>query len=273
MGAVYEASDLRLGRRVAVKVMVGSLFGNQQALRRFEREARATARLDHVNITRVYDYGSIGSDGAFLVMELLAGVTWRAELQRQGPIAPSRAVGWFDQLLLAVAAAHAAGVIHRDLKPENVILGGGDVIKVLDFGLARLHAPDSVETQTVTVPGTVMGTFGYMAPEQITGGNVDERTDLFTIAVMLVETLTGSRPFTGKTPGEFLRSVLHDTYHLENASGLDAVLQRGLAKQKEARWESAEAFRAALIPALRASGPLRAVAVSPGAVPTVGDTV
>ena len=142
MGAVYEASDLRLGRQVALKVLLARNFGNPSALRRFEREAQALARLRHPNIVTVHDCGSLGSEGAYLVMELLKGTTLRREIDRAGTLHPSVAAEWFDQILAGVAAAHAAGVIHRDLKPDNVIVTrdaqGQEVLKILDFGLAKL---------------------------------------------------------------------------------------------------------------------------------------
>src|SRR5712691_5402627 len=121
--------------------MMGSLFGDLDALRRFEREARAAARIDHRGITRVYDYGAIGSGGAFLVMELVAGRTWRAELQRSRIVAPTRAADWFRQLLEALQFAHALGIVHRDLKPENVMIISDDALKIMDFGLAKIVDP------------------------------------------------------------------------------------------------------------------------------------
>ena len=141
MGAVYEATDTRLSRSVAVKIMMGHLFGQQKALRRFEREAQASANLNHRNIIAVHDYGRIGDDGAFLVMELIRGMTMRGELDRHGRIAPPVAAEWFDQVLDGLSAAHEHGIIHRDLKPENIMIrgqgAGGDSIKILDFGLAK----------------------------------------------------------------------------------------------------------------------------------------
>jgi eukaryotic-like serine/threonine-protein kinase len=137
-GVVYEATDLRLQRRVAAKVMIGSSFGDVAAVRRFEREARAAARIDHRHITRVHHYGAIRSGGAYLIMELVAGRTWRAELQRSDVIAPARAAEWFRQLLEGLQFAHNMGVVHRDLKPENVTIvetiGREDELKIMDFG-------------------------------------------------------------------------------------------------------------------------------------------
>ena len=138
MGAVYDATDLRLNRNVALKVMVGSLFGNHAALRRFDREARATASLVHPNIVAIHDYGTVGSDGAYLVMERVAGATWRSELDKRGALAPETAARWFDQLLSGLEAAHTAGIVHRDLKPDNVLVDN-DQIKILDFGLAKMR--------------------------------------------------------------------------------------------------------------------------------------
>jgi eukaryotic-like serine/threonine-protein kinase len=252
-GAVFEASDLRLHRRVAVKVMMGSLFGDQTALRRFEREARAAARIDHRNITRVHDYGAVGSGGAFLVMELVAGRTWRAELQRSGVVPPARSSEWFRQLLDGLQFAHSMGIVHRDLKPENVMIvspkpddkqrAEADELKIMDFGLAKVLDAGTGVTESVSVAGQAMGTLGYMAPEVLTGGVVDERADIFAIGVMVVETLTGSRPFTGPTQQEILLALLQSEYHLPGESAeiraLDVIVQRCLAKDARDRYGSA----------------------------------
>jgi serine/threonine protein kinase len=195
MGAVYEARDLRLNRVVAVKILLGRAFGQRTALRRFQREARAAARLSHPNIVSVYDFGELHGEGAFLVMERVEGVTMRTALQRAGSFPPAEAADWFDQLLAGIAAAHAAGIVHRDLKPENVIglrAGAAAVsVKILDFGLARMPAADDLTSESLTLQGSIMGTLGYMAPEQLLGGDVDDRVDLFAAGVMLAEALTG----------------------------------------------------------------------------------
>src|SRR5215472_7973201 len=212
-GAVFEATDLRLQRPVAAKVMMGALFGDQAALRRFEREARAAAKIDHPHITRVYDYGTVGSGGAYLIMELVAGRTWRAELQRAGRVAPARASEWFRQLLDGLQFAHSMRVVHRDLKPENVMLvlaPGHETIKIMDFGLAKVIDAGTGATESVTVAGAALGTIGYMAPEALTGALVDERTDLFAIGVMVVETVTGTRPFAGQTPEQLLTGAAEE---------------------------------------------------------------
>jgi hypothetical protein len=270
MGAVYEATDLRLHRKVAVKILTGSMFGNSEALRRFEREAQASARLHHPNIVTIHDYGVLSTEGAYLVMELIAGETFGARLKRERRLAPEVAAQLFEQILDGLKGAHAAGVVHRDLKPENVLLSAYEAgharVHLLDFGLAKLTQAlptDSLSPTAaapVTTPGAVMGTFGYMSPEQLTGGAVDERSDLFSIGVMVVETITGRRPFTGTTYHELLTNILNAPYHLEDASPaareLDAVLQKSLAKDRAARYATAAAMQQELIPALRQCPPL-----------------
>ena len=257
MGAVYQATDLRLDRNVAIKIMLGSMFGDPLALRRFEREARTSARLNHLNIIAIYDYGAIGSEGAYLVMELVPGNTLRSELTLNGMIDPAPAAEYFDQILEGVKAAHTAGVIHRDLKPENILISkvrDKSQIKILDFGLAKVTQAD-VTNSSLTARGTIVGTFGYMAPEQLTGEEADERSDIFSVGVMVVEALTGRRPFSGKTYAELLTAVLHGSYHLEGASkeskSLDEVLQRCLAKDPTERFASVAQTQQALIPAIR----------------------
>ena len=263
MGAVYEATDLRLNRRIAIKILSAKMFGNREALRRFEREAQTSARLSHRNIIRVYDYGLLGTGGAYLVMELISGETLAALIKREGCIPPQTAADYFNQLLEAVKAAHAAGVIHRDLKPANVIISkeanGQLHVRVLDFGLAKIKVSDLGDTNNptavMTTPGTVMGTIGYMSPEQLTGEAVDERTDLFSVGVMVVEALTGRRPFRGNVYTELLSSIVHGSFHLETGSKeaerLDAVLQKCLAKDREGRFSSAGEMQRELILAIR----------------------
>jgi len=269
MGAVYEATDLRLHRKVAVKILTGSMFGNSEALRRFEREAQASARLHHPNIVTIHDYGLLSTEGAYLVMELVAGETLGARLKRERQLAPAVAAHIFEQILDGLKSAHAVGVVHRDLKPENVLLSvyetGHARVHLLDFGLAKFTQAlpaDSLSPTAaapVTTPGAVMGTFGYMSPEQLTGGAVDERTDLFSIGVMVVEAITGRRPFTGTTYHELLTNILNAPYHLEDASPaaqqLAAVLQKSLAKDRSARYATAAAMQEELIPALHACLP------------------
>jgi hypothetical protein len=262
MGTVFEAGDVRLGRQVAVKILGGQFFGDSKALRRFEREAQAAARLNHPHIIAVHDYGALETEGAYLVMELLEGETLGALLTRVGKLDVRRTAELFDQVLEGLGAAHEAGVVHRDLKPDNLLLTyaceGSIQVKICDFGLAKLAYPRGLEpggiSDTVTTPGTVMGTFGYMSPEQLMGEAADERSDLFAVGVMVVETLTGRAPFSGRTYQELLASIIEGTFHLphdtETALRLDEVLQKCLAKDRNVRYASAGDMRGELIPTL-----------------------
>jgi serine/threonine-protein kinase len=260
MGAVYEASDTRLSRSVAVKIMTGHLFGQPKALRRFEREAQASARLNHPNVIDVHDYGRIGDDGAFLVMELLHGTTMRGHLERHGRIAPSVAAEWFDQVLDGLTAAHERGIIHRDLKPENIMIGGkgteDESVKILDFGLAKAKW-DSTSSTGLTAPGAVIGTYAYMSPEQLGGAELDERSDLFSVGVMVIEATTGSHPFRSRTTAEMLHAIQHRPVRLEGEGEavrmLENVLAKSVAYDSADRFASARELRQTLIPALRQS--------------------
>ncbi len=268
MGAVYRAYDQRLRRAVAVKVLLGSSFGDKEALRRFEREAYSAARLSHPNIVAVYDYGVTGTSGAYLVMELLQGSTWRAEISRSRLLDPPLVADWIEQVLDGLETAHGFGIVHRDLKPENLMLcpaaDGRVGVKILDFGLAKEVTQQSgshTVAPSLTAPGTVLGTYKYMAPEQLSGKRVDARADLFALGVIVVETLTGSPPFTGKTLADLIRSLLHDDFYLPGDSPetrrLNIALQRALAKDPCNRFASSAEMRRALIPALRACASLR----------------
>jgi tRNA A-37 threonylcarbamoyl transferase component Bud32 len=261
MAAVYEARDLRLDRLVAVKIVLGRAFGRPLLIRRFGREARAAARLNHPNIVSVFDFGRLEGEGAYLVMERVHGITLRAELDRARTLASAAAADWFDQMLDGLTAAHGHGIVHRDLKPENVMAqrdgSASPVVKILDFGLAKTRTVgETPDTGTLTIDGTVMGTSGYMSPEQILGRDVDARSDVFSVGVMVVEALTGRRPFRGETYAEVARAVVETDFRLPwmsaEARAIDDVLQRCLAKDPAQRFSSAAPLRAGLIPALRA---------------------
>jgi eukaryotic-like serine/threonine-protein kinase len=255
MGAVYAAYDLRLGREVAVKVMLGGEFGHDTALRRFRREAQAVARLNHPNIVALHDFGELQGGGAYLVMERVYGASLRADMKRVGVFAPRETAEWFEQMLNGLAAAHERGVVHRDLKPENILgtrtPSGALAVKILDFGLAKiLPLPSPATTfHSVTESGVVLGTLAYMAPEQFAGKDVDPRADIYAAGVILAEMLTGRRPFADSVN-------LHYEYHLPPGfathAALDAVLQRCLAMAPHERYPSAAELRSALVPALRA---------------------
>jgi len=248
MGAVYEATDLRINRQVAVKVLSGAMFGNKDALRRFEREAQTAGRLNHRNIVTVFDYGVLSIEGAFLVMELVAGETLSAVLKRTGKLASEIVVAWFGQVLDGLEAAHKAGIIHRDLKPDNIFVTRNEDktvrLCILDFGLARFNEQEF--TDSVTVPGTVMGTLGYMPPEQLRGEKTDERSDLFATSVIIYECLHGKKPFAGKTYQEIIRSMSREII-FEKDEIFAKFFERSLAQRPEKRFSSASEMKGNLL--------------------------
>jgi serine/threonine-protein kinase len=265
MGAGYGATHLKLRSRVAVKILSGRLLGDGAALRRFEREARSLALLGrHPNIVAVHDYVELQTEGAFLVMDFIEGESLAATLRRERRLEPARAAELFDQVLEGVGAAHRARIVHRDLKPENILVsrgeGGRVRVRLLDFGLAKLVRAGLEEAQTMTTPGVVMGTFGYMSPEQLSGGEVDERSDLFSVGVVAAEAVAGERPFKGRTLVELLNSMGRDEFTLDaegpEAARLVACVRRALAKEPASRFASAEEMRSELVAALRACPPL-----------------
>ena len=257
MGAVYDALDLRLQRSVAVKLLLGRDFGDRDALRRFDREARAVARLNHPNIVAIFDYGTLttkgAAKGAFLVMERLHGRTLRAVLSEQTTHPPPGSTVWIEQILDAVEAAHAHGIVHRDLKPENVFVATSEdraQVKVLDFGLATVRAAPGDETASVTMPGVVIGTLAYMAPEQMSGEQVDGRADLFALGVLIVEVLTGRRPFSANPltrAAEVCRGLTPDVIEDKR---LREGLARCLAPNPSERYSTVAEARKTLLPAL-----------------------
>jgi serine/threonine-protein kinase len=252
---------------VALKILLARHFGKPSALRRFEREAQASARLRHPNIVTLHDYGTLGEEGAYLVMELLHGTTLRAEIDRVGTLHPHVAAEWFDQILAGVEAAHAAGVIHRDLKPDNVIVTrtaqGEDVLKILDFGLAKMSFGAPADPKSLTMPGTVLGTLRYMSPEQLTGEAIDERSDIFSIGVLVAETLIGRHPFQAATTAATVTGILQESFRVPGETAelkqLDHVLQRCLAKDRTARYANVAEVRRELIPAIYACPPFPGV--------------
>jgi serine/threonine protein kinase/beta-lactam-binding protein with PASTA domain len=198
MSTVYAAVDERLDRLVAVKVMSSALSADPAFSDRFAREARAAARLTHLNAVSVYDQGhELAQDGhhVFLVMELVEGRTMRELLRERGKLSPAEAVSIMEPVLSALSAAHRAGLVHRDVKPENILLSDDGVVKVADFGLARAVEADAAATRT----GLMMGTVAYCAPEQISNGSADPRSDVYSAGVVLFELLTGAPPYTGES--------------------------------------------------------------------------
>ena len=255
MGAVYAAVDLRLRREVAVKIMLGRNFGNQNALKRFDREARAVARLNHPNIVAVFDYGTLAGQGAFLVMERVEGVMLRTELNRQSRFPPPGCESWIAEILEGVAAAHAHGIIHRDLKPENVLIVSGSTetasrVKLLDFGLARFASSSTEETMSISATGVAVGTIAYMAPEQILGKAVDERTDIFSLGVMLLEILTGRRLLSANLTRRLAEIQAGIPVAMIDHSPLRVALERSVAAEPRNRYATVDELRRGVLPAI-----------------------
>lgn len=204
MATVYLADDQRLTRTVAIKVMHENLGEDEDFIARFDREARAAARLSHPNVVSVFDQGM--DDGRpYIVMEYVEGSTLRQVMTREAPMAPSRALALIHQVAEAVAAAHEAGIVHRDLKPENVLISRRGQLKVADFGLAR-----AVTAHTATANGMLIGTVSYIAPELVTHGHADTRCDVYAMGVVLYEMLTGRKPHTGESPIQVAYSHVHN---------------------------------------------------------------
>ncbi len=247
MGEVYRARDTRLARSVALKVLATNGREDAETTRRFEREARTVASLSHPNILSIFDYGR-HEDLTYAVTELLLGENLRSRL-RANPPSMVEAMGLARQIASGLAAAHALGIVHRDLKPENVFLCTDGTAKILDFGLAKKTWPLSTvgpggATPTLeTRAGLILGTVGYMAPEQVRGQAVDARADVFAFGVMLHEMLIGRRPFDRESPAETLAAVLRDDlppYDPARAPPLLAqLLTRCMAKEREMRFASA----------------------------------
>lgn len=211
MGEVYRARDTRLGRVVAVKVLPESLASDPDHVARFEREARAVAALSHANILVLFDIGR-QDDTVFVVTERLEGETLRERLHRVTISVPT-ALDYAAQVARGLAAAHELGIVHRDLKPENLFVTREGRVKILDFGLAKFALPGDDKrtiTDALTRPGTVLGTVGYMAPEQVRGESVDARADIFSLGAILYEMLSGRRAFDAPTPAETLSAILRD---------------------------------------------------------------
>ncbi len=204
MATVYLADDQRLTRTVAIKVMHENLGEDEDFTARFDREARAAARLSHPNVVSVFDQGM--DDGRpYIVMEYVEGSTLRQVMTRETPMTPSRALALIQQVAEAVAAAHEAGIVHRDLKPENVLISRRGQLKVADFGLAR-----AVTAHTATANGMLIGTVSYIAPELVTHGHADTRCDVYAMGVVLYEMLTGRKPHTGESPIQVAYSHVHN---------------------------------------------------------------
>jgi serine/threonine protein kinase/Tol biopolymer transport system component len=265
MGVVYRARDTRLGRDVAIKVLTNVTFSDRERLVRFEQEARATGMLNHPNLLTIYDVGRDGDDNPYLVSELLEGETLSSRLAR-GPLAPRKAIDAALQMALGLAAAHEKGIVHRDLKPDNIFLTRDGRLKILDFGIAKLTgtavASDGPTFEVAaTEPGMVLGTVGYMSPEQVRGESVDQRSDLFSLGAIFYEMLTGTRAFKRNSGIETLSAILKEDPPdlLEVLPNLpppiERLVRRCLEKDRELRFQSARdlAFNLEMLSSMSAS--------------------
>ena len=271
MGEVYRARDSGLKRDVAVKVLPTVVNQDPERLRRFEQEAHAVAELNHPNILAIHCFGTC--DGvSYMVTELLEGETLRAKLEG-GPVAIRRSIDYGGQIARGLAAVHEKGIVHRDLKPENLFVTRDGRIKILDFGLAKLIQPQAVTDNAAptithrTAPGIIMGTAGYLSPEQVRGEPVDHRTDIFAFGAVLYELLTGKRAFQRSTAVETMTAILNDDPTSISqivpltSSGLQRVIERCVEKSPDSRFQSASDLAFALEALSDASSPL---AVSSG---------
>jgi TolB-like protein/Tfp pilus assembly protein PilF len=270
MGEVYRARDTRLGRDVAVKVLSEKLAGHLDALGRFEREARTVASLSHPNILALHDLGTDGGT-VYAVTELLEGESLDRRIAR-GSMSWRQVVETGAAIADGLASAHAKGIVHRDLKPANLFITRDGVVKILDFGLATAArtAPDEstadMTALALTEPGTILGTVGYMSPEQVRGEPADHRGDIFALGCILTEMLTGRRAFAGNTPAETLAAILRDEPPALTESAkqippnVEPIVRRCLEKDRERRFQSARDLAFALRALLSGS-------VAPNAVP------
>src|SRR5688500_5194619 len=257
MGQVYRARDTQLGRDVAIKVIASSFAADKDRLRRFEQEACATGALNHPNILIVHDIST--HDGSpYVVSELLEGETLRQRISGT-PIAQRKAIDYALQIAHGLAAAHEKGIIHRDLKPDNIFITNDGRVKILDFGLAKLTQLDGNQAQTEiptrrvnTDPGVVMGTVGYISPEQLKGRPVDHRADIFSFGAVLYEMLSGRRAFHGESAAETMSAILkEDPPELSDTNksvspALERLVNHCLEKNPEARFHSASDLAFAL---------------------------
>ncbi len=269
MGEVWKARDTRLNREVAIKVLPQKLASDPEALARFEREAKAVAALSHPNVLGLFDLGKEG-ETAYAVTELLVGQTLRQRLE-EGLLPQRKALEYALQVAQGLAAAHEKGIVHRDLKPENLFLTTDGRVKILDFGLAKVTGAEPENTRSPTAvaatePGTVMGTIGYMSPEQVRGKSVDKRSDIFSLGSILYEMISGERAFRGDSAAETMAAIAQkDPPELAESTGrfptaVERILRHCLEKRPEDRFDTAHDLAFAIETAMGVSSGPRAPA-------------
>ena len=252
MGEVYLAQDTNLNRPVALKVLPENVAGNEQRMSRFIQEAKAASALNHPNILTIYEIDDSPA-GKFIATEFIEGQALR-ELMKQAPLSASQVLDIATQIASALAAAHAAGIIHRDIKPENIMVRSDGLVKVLDFGLAKLTEsrseavdPEAPTRAVNTEPGTVMGTPLYMSPEQARGQSLDPRTDIFSLGVVIYELISGRLPFDGSNTNEILAAILSDKqplplarYTRESSVEFERIVDKALRKNRDERYQTSK---------------------------------
>ncbi|MBM4783555.1 MAG: serine/threonine protein kinase, partial [Archangiaceae bacterium] len=254
MSTVFRAEHARLKRPVCVKVITGAFGRDPQLLARFEREARVLASVSHPNVVSVLDFGALPGGGLYLVCEFVEGRNLKAVIQQSGPVPAARAVALMRQVLKGLEAVHRQNVVHRDIKPANILVkqlpDGSELAQLADFGVARVVPPMQVTEAGLTQRGVMVGTPGYMAPEQILGEAVDARSDVYAVGVVLHELLTGSKLFTSTNGVDVLMKHVSvepaAPLTSRDEAWLNEVVLKALAKSPELRFPTAAAFADAL---------------------------
>jgi len=258
MGEVFLANDTKINRHVSLKVLHSNIASNKERLRRFHQEAKAVSALNHPHIMTIYEFDRTADEIQFIVGEFIDGKTLN-DYRNQSKLNIGEVLEIAIQVASALSAAHEVGIVHRDIKPENIMIRRDGYIKVLDFGLAKLIRPsspagfgseDTTRELNTTNPGTIMGTAAYMSPEQSRGNQIDNRTDLWSLGVVVYELLTGQKPFPGETTADILASVIHEeplplSSYLENVPAeLEWIISKTLSKKLEGRYQTANELRA-----------------------------
>jgi eukaryotic-like serine/threonine-protein kinase len=271
MGVVYKGLDVHLERMVAIKMLSPELARNPELVDRFRTEARAQANLNHVNLATLYAF--LVEDGnAFIVMEFVEGETFEQLIRRRGPLPPEDAIPWFKQALLGIGAAHRMGIVHRDIKPTNLMLNRQGIVKVMDFGIAKV-----LGARSVTRTGTQLGTPSYMAPEQIQNRPIDVRTDIYALGMTLYQMLSGHLPFEEGSDFEIMTSQCTAApppmtrMYPYAPTRYQSVVEKAIEKDPSNRYQSVEEFGAALEQAEKAGSPI-VVGAAPAPKPTMIET-